>query len=142
MNYQSWLAEVPDSLKRDPVWKFVAYPKALWLFDLVWVDCEKLKSNQQGRALINQLIRSTDSISANIDEGYGRGVEHKEYAYYLRVALGSTRETRSRYFKVRQSLPNDVVQYRIGLCNEIIGLLVNAINNHRLYLKRLKLSNL
>jgi hypothetical protein len=74
MNYESWLAEVPDSLKRDPVWKFVAYPKSLWLFDLVWVDCEKLKSNQQGRALINQLIRSTDSISVNIDEGYGRGL--------------------------------------------------------------------
>lgn len=142
MNYEVWLAEVPESLKCDPVWKFAAYSKSLWLFDLVWKDCERLRASLQGKALISQLVRSTDSISANIDEGYGRGLDHKEYAYYLRVALGSTRETRSRYFKARQSFPGDVVQHRMGLCNEIIGLLVNAINNHRFYLKRLKHSKI
>lgn len=140
MNYETWLAEVPESLKCDPVWKFLAYPKSLWLFDLVWRDCEKLKVNLQGKALISQLIRSADSISANIDEGYGRGIEHKEYAYYLRVALGSARETRSRYFKARHCLSEEVIRHRISLCNEIISLLVTAIKNHRDHLKRLKLS--
>jgi len=142
VNYETWLAEVPDSLKRDPVWKFAAYPKSLWLFDLVWVDCERLKANSQGRALISQLIRSADSISANIDEGFGRGIERQEYTYYLRVALGSARETRSRYFKARHLLPKEVVQHRIGLCDEIIALLVTVIKNHRLHLKGLKLSKL
>ena len=142
MNYQSWLAAVPENLKRDPVWKFVAYPKALWLFDLVWVDCEKLKGNPQGRALISQLIRSADSISANIDEGFGRGIERQEYSYYLRVALGSARETRSRYFKARHLASPEVVRHRLELCDEIIALLVTAVKNHHLHLKRLKLSNL
>lgn len=138
MNYEAWLAEVPESLKGDPVWKFLAYPKSLWLFDLVWRDCEKLKINPQGRALISQLIRSADSISANIDEGYGRGIEHKEYAYFLRVALGSARETRSRYFKARHCFSEEVIRHRLGLCNEIIALLVTAIKNHRYHLNRLK----
>lgn len=138
MNYETWLSEVADSLKFDPVRKFLVYPKTLWLFDLVWKDCERLKVSPQGKALISQLIRSADSISANIDEGYGRGVEHKEYAYYLRVALGSARETRSRYFKACHLFPPEVVQHRLRLCDEIIALLVTAINNHRLHLKRLK----
>ena len=140
MNYEAWLAEVSDSLKCDPVWRFTAYPKSLWLFDLVWKDCERLKVNSQGTALINQLIRSVDSISANIDEGFGRGVERQEYGYYLRVALGSARETRSRYFKARHLLPKEVTRHRMSLCNEIIALLVTAINNHRLRLKGLRLS--
>ena len=141
MNYEAWVDEVPKSLKCDPIWKFLAYPKSLWLFDLVWRDCERLKISPQAKALIDQLIRSADSISANIDEGYGRGIEHKEYAYYLRVALGSARETRSRYFKVRHLFPAEVVQHRMGLCDEIIALLVTSINNHRLHLKYLKHSN-
>jgi len=31
MRYGEWLAQVPDSLKNDPIWKFKAYPKALLL---------------------------------------------------------------------------------------------------------------
>jgi four helix bundle protein len=131
MNYEEWLAEVPDSLKDDPVWKFVAYPKSLLLFDLTWEDGEQLKRKSQGKALINQLIRGADSVSANIDEGFGRGIERQEYVYYLRVALGSVRETRSRYYKVRRLLTKEIVQHRMKLCDEIIALLVTAIKNHR-----------
>jgi four helix bundle protein len=101
MNYEEWLVGVPENLKNDPVWKFTAYQKALLLFDLAWEDCEKLKVSPQGKALIGQLIRGVDSISANIDEGYGRGVERDEYTYYLRIALGSTRETRIIYSLMR-----------------------------------------
>ncbi len=136
MNYEEWLAEVTDSLKRDPVWKFVAYPKSLFLFDLVWEDCKKLQSKPQGKALLSQLTRSADSISANIDEGFGRGIERQEYVYHLRIALGSARETRSRYFKVRHLLSPEVVQHRVKLCDEIIALLVTVINNHHSRSKR------
>ena len=129
LNYETWLAEIPDSLKNDPVWKSTAYKKALWFFDLVWRDCERLKSTPQGQALISQIIRSTDSISANIDEGYGRGIDRKEYIYYLRVALGSARETRSRYFKTRYVLPPNVLEHRLQICSEIIALLVTTIKN-------------
>lgn len=127
MNYEAWLAGVPESLKNDPVWKFVAYPKSLLLFDLVWEDCEQLNRKPQGKALISQLVRSADSISANIDEGFGRGIERQEYVYHLRVALGSARETRSRFFKARHLFSPEVIRHRMYLCDEIIALLTTAI---------------
>ena len=131
MNFGDWLAQCPESLKQDPVWNFVAYQKSLWLFELVWLDCERLKQKAQGRALISQLVRSADSISANIDEGFGRGMDRQEYTYYLRIALGSARETRGRYFKVRHLLPEQVVQHRMALCSEIIARLTATLNKRR-----------
>jgi hypothetical protein len=29
MRFEEWGAHVPESFKRDPVWEFAAYPKAL-----------------------------------------------------------------------------------------------------------------
>lgn len=130
-SYEQWFEQRPQYLKNDPVWQFIAYPKSLWLFDLVWQDCERLKSSKQGSALINQLIRSTDSISANIDEGYGCGIERQEYYYFIRIALGSARETRSRYFKLRYSLPDNVLEHRTQLCTEIIALLTTTLNRRK-----------
>ncbi len=42
MNYEDWEKNVPEAVRNDPVWQFYAYRKALFLFDLAWVDCEKL----------------------------------------------------------------------------------------------------
>lgn len=132
MRYEEWLAQVPEALKQDPIWKFEAYPKALLLFDLAWEeDCEKLLRDSRGRELAKQLVRSAGSISANIDEGFGRGVDRGEYAQFLRYALGSARETRSCYYKVRKLLSEEVVKHRTGLCGEVIALPVTAINRHK-----------
>ena len=49
MRYEEWLPRVPENLKKDPIWKFTAYPKALLLFDLVWEDSEKLIRDTRGR---------------------------------------------------------------------------------------------
>ena len=131
MTYEEWLAGVPEAIKRDPFWRFEAYPKALLLFDLAWEDCEKLMRDSRGRELARQLIRSVGSISANIDEGFGRGVDRGEYAQFLRYALGSPRETRSWSFKSRRLLPEQVVDHRTALCGEVVALLVTTINRHR-----------
>jgi len=128
MRYGEWLAQVPDSLKNDPIWKFKAYPKSLLLYDLAWEDTGEMLKDVRGRQLAKQLIDSAGSVSANIDEGFGRGIERKEYIQFLRYALGSARETRSWYYKARKLLSADVVQHRITLCDEIIALLVTAIN--------------
>jgi len=64
-----------DSLKNDPIWQFKAYPKALLLYDLAWEDTDKLLQDVRGCELIGQLIGSAGSVSANIDEGFGRGIE-------------------------------------------------------------------
>ncbi len=95
MKYEEWLAQVPDSLKKDPIWRFEAYPKALLLYDLAWEDTDKMLKDVRGCELAEQLIDSAGSVSAIIDEGFGRGIEGGEYIQFLRYALGSARETRS-----------------------------------------------
>jgi len=131
VQYEEWLAQVPESLKKDPIWKFEAYPKALFLYDLAWDDCGRLMRDVRGREIAGQLIGSAGSISANIDEGFGRGVERGEYAQFLRYALGSARETRSWFYKARRLLSAAVVKHRMDLCTEIIALLVTTINRHK-----------
>jgi len=131
MTYEEWLAQVPDSLKNDPIWKFEAYPKALLLYDLAWEDANKLLKDVRGLKLAGQLVDSVGSISANIDEGFGRGVESGEYIQFLRYALGSARETRSWYYKSRNLLTAEAVRHRIALCDEIIALLVVTIKQRR-----------
>jgi len=66
MNYKEWEAEVAPGIKSGPVWKFYAYPKALFLYDLVWTDCDYWQKDRRGWAIIQQIIRSAGSISANI----------------------------------------------------------------------------
>ena len=55
MTHEEWLAQVSDSLKNDPIWKFEAYPKALLLYDLAWEDTDKLLKDVRGRKLAGQL---------------------------------------------------------------------------------------
>ena len=40
LSFEGWVAQVPESLERDPLWNFQVYPKALHLYDLAWEDCE------------------------------------------------------------------------------------------------------
>jgi four helix bundle protein len=131
MTYDDWETQVHDRVKSDPVWEFWGYRKALFLYDLTWQDCEKVSKERRGRAVVDQLIRSSGSISANLEEGYGRGFAGKEYAYYLRVALGSARETKGWYWRGRQHLPPTVLDHRLALLDEIISLLLNQIKYHK-----------
>jgi hypothetical protein len=55
MTYEEWPAQMPDSLKEDPIWKFEAYLKALLLYDLAWEDTDKLLKDVRGRKLSGQL---------------------------------------------------------------------------------------
>ncbi len=130
MTYAEWLADVPDNIKRDRLWEFPAYQKALLLYDLAWEDCEKMLREVRGRGNADQLNRSVGSISANIEEGYGRGFG-KEYNYFLRVALGSARESRGWYYRSRRFFPSAVLQHRYSLLDEIIALLVSKIHGNK-----------
>ena len=106
--------------------QFGAYQKARQLFDLVVADMEPLKSNQLCYRLVSQQIGSTDSICANIEEGYGR-LSRVEYARFLDIARGSARETRGRYQRMKHWLTSDVITERIALLDEIIGILTASI---------------
>ena len=110
-NYVEWERGVPEAMRREPQWSFVGYRKALFLYDLCWVDCEKLNGHPSGRAVAQQLIRSSGSISANIEEGQGRGFS-KDRDYFLRVALGSARESKGWYYRAEALLKPDVLEHR------------------------------
>lgn len=124
-NYEEWLEQVPKSISSDPLWVFETYRTALFFTDLAWFDCEKLMVDARGKAIAHQLIRSAGSIAANIEEGYGRG-HGKDYARFLRIALGSARESRGWYFRGRHMLDESLLQHRLNLLDEIIKNLVIA----------------
>ncbi len=124
MRFEEWVGTVPARVKAEACWRFVAYQKALYLYDLAWDDCDLLVKDVRGRAVAQQLIRSVASVSANIEEGHGRGIGGKEYLYFLRIAEGSARETKGWYFRARRLLGPKVVEARQSLLDEIIALLV------------------
>jgi len=131
MNFDEWKREVPERIKAEPEWKFYAYPRALFLYDLVWEDCEKFMKDRRGHAIAEQIIDSAGSISANIEEGYGRGIGTKSYLYFLRVAIGSARETKGWYFRGRHLLSAEMLEHRLVLVDEIIALLATEMARHQ-----------
>ena len=110
--------------------EFGAYQKARQLFDLVVKDMEGLERNPMCYRLVSQQIGSADSICANIEEGYG-SLSRIEYVRFLDIARGSARETRGRYERMKHWLPEEVIQERIKLLDEIIGILTTSIGTMR-----------
>jgi len=125
-SFASWQTTIPQKIRKGPLWNSTVYPKALFLYDLVWFDCDKLEPDRRGRAIEEQIIRSSGSISANIEEGYGRGLG-RDYARFLSIALGSARETQGWYLRARHLLTERVLDHRLALLDEIIALLVTTI---------------
>ena len=132
MTYEEWERSVPDAVKGDLVWQLYAYRKALFIYDLMWDDCQPLLQDPRGRAVVEQMTRSVGSISANIEEGYGRGFG-KDRNYFLRVATGSARESKGWYFRARRIIPPDTLKIRLALLDETISLLVTELNRQRQY---------
>lgn len=129
--FARWVDSVPEQIRQDPLWKSDYYRLAVYFYELVWEDCDLLKRDYRGREIVKQLIRSAGSISANIEEAFGRGVGSADHTRILRIALGEARETRGWYLRARKLLSNDLFQSRLDLLGQIIALLVKTISNQR-----------
>lgn len=110
--------------------KFGAYRKALELFDGVVADFGPFRGDPALARLVGQQFASADSVASNIEEGYGRG-STREYAQFLIIARGSAQETAGRYGRFKHWLPQPVIDARVALCWEIIGILTGSINTLR-----------
>ncbi len=79
-----------------------------------------------------QLVRSTDSISANIAEGYGRYSfkENIQFCYYSR---GSLMESKNWLIKANE---RDLVSKEKGDLNEDLNNLLKRLNGYISYLKK------
>jgi four helix bundle protein len=132
MTYEEWEEQVAPEIKEGPVWKFYGYRKALFLYDLVWADCEHWQKDRRGWAVVDQIVRSAGSIGANIEEGFGRGFG-RDNARFLKIATGSARETQGWYWRGRKLLPEDVYKHRTALLDEIIALLVTETSRQYRY---------
>ncbi len=134
-SYEEWEQGVAEEIKGGPVWEFYGYRKALFLYDLLWADCEYWQKERRGWAIVEQVVRSAGSISANIEEGNGRGYG-RDYARFLKIALGSARETQGWYWRGRALLPEVVLQHRLAVLNEVIALLMTEIKRQLEYARQ------
>lgn len=124
-SYEAWLEQVPASITADALWNFETYRKALFLSDLAWFDAEKLLQDARGKAMVWQLLDAAGSVPANIEEGFGRGFG-KDYGRFLKIALGSARETRGWYYRSRHLFDPAMLDRRLKLADEIISGLVTT----------------
>lgn len=87
----------------------------------------------------NQIIRSAESICANIAEGYGR-FHFQENIQFCRQARGSLEETRDHLIFIRDARlikKTSSIDYLINLCTQIRP----KLNGYIAYLKNQKLLN-
>jgi four helix bundle protein len=102
------------------------YKQALELWESFWNDTEILQKDFRGKEIARQLIRSCGSISANIEEGYGRGFG-KEYPHFLRIARGSARESKGWYQRSSFLLSPEIINERCGILDGLIAMITKSI---------------
>lgn len=102
------------------------YQLSLELWDEFWDDADLMMNDIRGIEIVKQLTRSVGSISANIEEGYGRGYG-REYPQYLRTSRGSARESKGWYKKSKWLLKKEIIEARIEKLDSIIAMINKSI---------------
>ena len=106
---------------------FEVHKKAVQLFEqFLEEDLPILQKDFAGRTLAGNQLRSLDSICANMEEGYERK-SGKEIKNFFRMSKGSAGESRGRYKRLKKILPQEVINNRVVVLNEIRAMLASLI---------------
>ncbi len=136
LSFDEWQKTVLERLRKDPLWESQYYRLAMYLYDLVWDDCEILRKDYRGREIVGQLIRSAGGICANIEEAYGRGVGTADYLRILKIDIGEIRETQGWYIRSHRILPPELLEHRLSVINQVLSLVISTLNSHRRNLRK------
>lgn len=117
-------------MSRNRIEDFGPYQDSLRLFDDVVADMEVLRKDPRCYRLIGQQVGSSDSICANMEEGFGR-LSRKEFIRFLDISRGSARETLGRYKRLKHWLPQETIAGRVDIADRIIARLTKSINTLR-----------
>jgi len=111
------------------IYEMDVYRLAERLSDMVWEAYDSWDFKAQ-RTMGIQMIRSSDSIAANIAEGYGRYSPADRKRFY-RYARGSFEETKAWLRKAirRGVIPNDVGTEQFAGVIDELGPKLNAFIN-------------
>ncbi|RJP53995.1 MAG: four helix bundle protein [Anaerolineaceae bacterium] len=131
IKFEEWEKTVPAYMKKNPLWEALYYRVALYLYDLVWDDCDLLQKDFRARSNVTQIVHGSGSVSANMEEAYGRGVGTPDYVRIIKISLGEARETRGWYYRSRHALPADLLEHRYKVCDHLIGLITSLLNSHK-----------
>ncbi|MEO0095884.1 MAG: four helix bundle protein [candidate division WOR-3 bacterium] len=106
---------------------FEVYQKAVKLFeDFLTIDLPILQKSFAGRTLATNQLRCIDSICANMEEGYERKAG-KEIKNFFRMSKGSAGEAKGRYKRLNKILPQELIDKRVAVLNEIRAMLESLI---------------
>lgn len=99
--------------------------KAHGLFLSLLEDVDGQALRPSGQMLLDQLLRSTGSVCANIAEGFNRS--QKRYVNSLDIALGEANECENWLYKARDAglLAPDAAKERLGTVIEIEKMLAS-----------------
>jgi four helix bundle protein len=104
------------------------YKLAEELADLIWYDFDKWDKKVQN-TVGYQIIRASDSIAANIAEGYGRYTPPDRKKFYL-YSRGSFEETKAWLRKlIRRKVLNEAQTAKYQIIIENLGPKLNAFIN-------------
>ena len=126
MTYEAWEAAVPESIKRDPLWKMAVYRKALF----PGRHCVAGRDSAGWRQTNHQPRGPTVPGSRINRRKYRRRLfqeQSKRPGAFLEYSLGSARESRGWYWKARHVLEAKVTDHRMELLSELIRLLLAMI---------------
>ncbi len=95
------------------VYELDVYRLAEKLSNMIWYDFDKWNNKAQ-KTIGYQIIRSADSISANIAEGYGRytSLDRKRFYLYSRGSLEETKSWLRKLAKRKILFDSRITEYK------------------------------